>query len=105
MRIVSIAAAALCLAAASASAEDCQVEDWRWYHTPMVNMFTVEGVASCDNGRIAMLAYDQNGESRKFLGVADSFIEHRAFVMTIYDVDPPPVSPAPEFTITEVGEW
>ena len=101
----TIAAMASLIWGASASADDCQVQDWRWYHTPVVNMLTIEGVTTCANGRIAMMTYDQNGETRRFLGVADSFIEHRAFILTLYNVDPPPTDPAPEFTITEVGKW
>ena len=97
MRIVLFAITAFCLASTAALA--CEVEDWRWYHTEALRAFGVEGVATCDSGRIAMRAYDQVGDKRKFLGVEDTFIENRTFKMTIYAVDPRPKNPVVEFTI------
>ena len=97
MRIALLTITAFCLASTAALA--CEVEDWRWYHTEALRALGVEGVATCDSGRIAMRAYDQVGDKRKFLGVEDTFIENRAFKMTIYAVDPRPKNPVIEFTI------
>ena len=89
----------VCLIGSAAEAAECKVEDWRWYHTEALRALGVEGVATCDSGRIAIRAYDQRGDKRKFLGVEDTFIENRAFKMTIFAVDPRPKNPVVEFTI------
>lgn len=102
-------AASLILAGAAAAHETnpngCKVEAWRWYHTAITQSFGVEGVASCQEARIAVIAYNMNGETRTFLGVGDGFIEHRAFLVGLRNVPVPPANPVVEFTITPFEEF
>ena len=86
--------------AAAAQEPTCEVEVWRWYHSPFMESFGVEGVASCRESRIAMIVFDMDGETPTFVGVGDGFIEHRAFTVLLRDVPHPPVNPVIEFTIT-----
>ncbi len=86
-----------CLIGNAAAA--CEVEDWRWYHTAALRALGIEGVATCESGRITLRVYDQTAQGRKFLGVDETFINNRAFTTTIFAVDPRPMDPVVEFAI------
>lgn len=62
----------------------CEIEAWRYTHTPMMRMLTIEGSATCNNGS-ANIRLFQDG---KFLGVAKGIIEGHALsamAMAIYE--------------------
>ena len=102
-RFVLYALAASMILAGAAVAQDeqpaCEVEDWRWYHTKALRIMGIEGVATCDSGRVTLRAYDQNGEAREFLGVERAFIKGGIFKTQILAVDPRPADPVVEFTV------
>ena len=88
MRIALSAITAFCLASTAALACDdhigtCEVEDWRW-SGPTGGYLTIEGVATCDTGRIRLRLYE--GEGGKFLGVASGGIKGHTFEAIASDV-------------------
>ena len=88
MRIALFTITAFFLASTAALACDdhigtCEVEDWRW-SGPMGGYLTIEGVATCDTGRITLRLYE--GEGGKFLGVASSVITGHTFEAIATDV-------------------
>ena len=89
MRILSAALAALMWAGTAFACDDhhgqCEIEDWRW--TGMGGLLTVEGVASCDEGRVRLRLYE--GEDGPFLGVADGYIEGHIFQAMATDIENP----------------
>ena len=103
-RFAFCALAGSMILAGAAAADDppaCEVEDWRWYHTTALQALGIEGVATCDSGRVTIRAYDrmQDGE-RFFLGVGRSVIKGRIFKAAIPAVDPRPANPVLEFSLT-----
>ena len=89
MRNALLAILLLSLASTAALACDdhfgtCEIEDWRW-SGPMGGYLTIEGVATCDTGRITLRLYE--GEGGKFLGVASSGITGHTFVAIATDVN------------------
>ena len=88
MRKALFAALALGLVPGAALACDdhvgkCEVEDWRW-SGPAGGYLSIEGVATCDAGRIRLRLYE--GENGKFLGVASSRIRGHTFEAIATDV-------------------
>ena len=88
MRVTVLAITAFCLASTAALACDdhtgmCEVEDWRW-SGPSSGYLTIEGVATCNTGRIILRLYE--GEGGKFLGVATSSIRGHTFEAIATDV-------------------
>ena len=88
MRVALSTITAFCLASTAALACDdhtgtCEVEDWRW-SGPLGGYLTIEGVATCDTGRIRLRLYE--GENGKFLGVASSSIKGHTFEAIATDV-------------------
>ena len=80
----TVLALALCLAPGMALACDdhigkCEVEDWKASYTPMMQALQIDGVATCDAGRIRLRLYDGKGEARKFVGVETAFIKGHIF--------------------------
>ena len=82
----------------------CEVEDWRWYHTKALKVMGVEGVATCDGGRVTLHAHDQKGDAREFLGVARATIEGGIFKANIFAIDPRPTNPVLEFMVIPDAE-
>ena len=106
-RICVMAAAAAMLLAWPAHADTdetstaaCHVEDWRWYHTKALRLMTIEGAASCTSGKVTLRVYDQNGDTREFLGVERAHIEGGIFKTNLYAVDPRPTAPDVVFAVT-----
>ena len=54
----ALAASMLLVGTAVAQDEEsaCEVDDWRWYHTKALRVMGIEGVATCDTGRITLRA-------------------------------------------------
>lgn len=88
-RLATMAAAGLFWANAAGACDDhhgvCEIEDWRW--TGMGGVLIVEGVATCDEGRVRLRLYE--GEGGAFLGVADGFIEGHTFQALATDIQNP----------------
>lgn len=55
----------------------CEIEAWRYTHTPAMRVLTIEGSASCDKGS-AKIRLFTDPEKSQFLGVADGLIEGHA---------------------------
>ena len=84
MRKILLAGLAFGLASSGALACDdhvgkCKVEDWKHTYTGMMKALQIDGVATCDKGRIVLRLYDGEGDGRKFIGVETAFIEGHAF--------------------------
>ena len=88
MRAFTLALAACAISASAATAEDCVVEDWRWY-SPFANTVTVEGVATCETGEIIIRLYEGDGEKPSFLGMDRGYIEGFAFDASFLEVAKP----------------
>ena len=81
---VAALGAALLLPAGMALACDdhhgvCEIEDWKHTYTPMLEAIQIDGVATCDTGRIRLRLYDGEGDGRKFIGVESAFIKGHIF--------------------------
>lgn len=92
MRLVSALAA--CLVAASALACDdhvgeCQIEDWTYTYTSMMEALTIDGVTTCNSGEIRLRLYDGEGEDQKFLGVDTAYIDGHIFETIVLPVEEP----------------
>ena len=84
MRKMLLPALALCLAPGAALACDdhigkCDVEDWKHTYTGSMQALQIDGVATCNAGRIRLRLYDGEGEARKFVGVETAFIQGHIF--------------------------
>ena len=94
MRKILLAGLALILSSSTAFACDdhvgtCKIEDWKHTYTGMMKALQIDGVATCDKGRIVMRLYDGDGEGRKFIGVETAFIKGHAFQAIKLQVPPP----------------
>ena len=87
MRFIAFAAVALLASGGALACDDhigkCEVEDWRW-SGPLGGYLTIDGVATCDTGRIRLRLYE--GEGGKFLGVANSSIKGHTFEAIATDI-------------------
>ena len=57
----------------------CEIEDWAYTYTGMMEALQIDGVATCDTGRIRLRLYDGEGDAKKFVGVESAFIEGHIF--------------------------
>ena len=57
----------------------CEIEDWNHSYTPAMQALVIDGVATCDSGRIRLRLYDGEGATRKFVGVERAFIRGHIF--------------------------
>ena len=88
--------AALCaglIAAGTAGACDdhhgeCSIEDWRWNAVPGTDFVMLDGVATCDKGKVALRLYE--GEGGKFLGTDTAYIEQHIFQAMLQGIQSPP---------------
>jgi len=84
MRTIMTAAVAATLSAGVALACDdhygtCEIEDWTHTYTAMAQALQIDGVATCDTGRLMLRLYDGEGDDRKFIGVENAFIKGHIF--------------------------
>ena len=79
----ALAAALLVSADAALACDDhhgtCEIEDWKATYTAMMEAIQIDGVATCNEGRIMLRLYDGAGDSRKFIGVERTFIRGHIF--------------------------
>lgn len=78
----------------------CEIEDWRW-NTALGNFLTVEGVTTCDKGFIRIRLYD--GDQRKFVGVANGFVNGHTFDAIAENIDSPPQALSIKYSIEPEG--
>ena len=82
--------AALTAAVTAAACDDhvgtCEVEDWRW-NTVSGRMLMVDGVATCDEGKIALRLYE--GEGGPYLAAETAYIENHIFQALVIGVEKP----------------
>ena len=94
MRITISALAATTLALASSisfACEDhhgtCEIEDWRWNPVPGTDFVMLDGVATCDKGKVALRLYE--GDGGKFLGTDTAYIEQHIFQAMVQGIQSP----------------
>ena len=89
---LTMAAAAFALAVGTAQACDdhdgtCEIEDWRWQSIAVMDAVMLDGVATCNEGRIALRLYE--GEGGKFLGADTAYIDQHIFQAAIQGIKSP----------------
>ena len=77
----------------------CNVEDWRYTYTAVMQMLMIEGSTTCDKGRIRIRAYGGPDSSKTFLGVADGYIRGYIFQATINAISEQPESMEIKYSI------
>lgn len=78
---------------------ECQIEDWRWKVSG--TYLTVEGVATCDRGRVYLRMYE--GEGGAFVAVADGPLKAHAFTVIASGLDSRPTDLAIKYSIEPEG--
>ena len=89
--LLSAAAAALWATAAVACDDHigkCKVKDWKPTYTGMMQALTIDGVATCDEGKIMLQLYDGEGDAEKFIGSRDGI--HQGAYLQGKDVEEEP---------------
>ena len=97
MRKVVTAALAMILPAGAAGA--CEVEDWRWKYTAMMNALQIEGVTTCAKGEMSLRIYDGEGENRRFLAVDTAYIERHIFQSLVTGIEEKPAKLTIKYTV------
>ena len=81
--LVTALVASTLSAGASLACDDhhgaCEIEDWTYTYTGMLEALQIDGVATCDTGRIGLRLYDGEGDASKFIGVYNAYIEGHIF--------------------------
>ena len=88
--IVAATAGLLCTGIAQACDDHhgaCEIEDWRWYS--VADYLNIEGVATCDAGRIRIRLYEGDGDKPTFIGTADGRIKGHTFEAIGQNIQPP----------------
>ena len=91
--------AALAFIFAAGSAEACEVEAWRWYHTAIIDMLSIEGATTCENGHLILRVYEGEDENRRFLGVDTAFIRGHTFQAMVSAITTAPITVTIEYTV------
>lgn len=93
MRGIALAVAALLASGSALACDDhtgkCEIEDWKHTYTGMMKALQIDGVATCDKGRLRLRLYDGQGDARKFVGVETAFIEGHIFTAIKLQVEKP----------------
>ena len=71
------------------AADNCEIEDWKYTHTPIINMLQIDGATTCAEGKIRMRVYAGEGDDRKFIGVASPYIRGNIFQAVLYQIAEP----------------
>ena len=66
---------------------ECSIEDWRWNAVPGTGFVMLDGVATCDKGKVALRLYE--GEGGKFLGTDTAYIEQHIFQAMLQSIQSP----------------
>lgn len=57
----------------------CEIEDWTYFHTGMMEALQIDWVTTCDTGVIGHRLYDGEGDAKKFIGVESAYFRGHAF--------------------------
>ena len=100
-KIIIGALAALALGAVmlAGAAGACEVEDWRWEYTALMNALQIEGVTTCAKGEMSVRIYEGEGEKRKFLAVDNAYIERHVFQSIVTGIEAKPAKLTIKYTI------
>ncbi len=95
MRITLFSITAFFLASTAALACDdhigkCKIKDWKPTYTGTMQALTIDGVATCDEGKIMLQLYDGEGDVEKFIGVETAYIRGHIFKAIKLDVEEEP---------------
>ena len=88
LSIIAAVAASVWIGAAGACDDHvgkCEIEAWRYIQS--TSMLTIEGSATCDEGRAYIRLYDGTGPDQKFLGIAEGPVENHALSAWAREVD------------------
>ena len=104
MRIALSAITVFCLASTVALAcadhvGKCEIEDWNYSYTPMMKALTIDGVATCDAGKVRLRLYDGEGDTRKFLAVETAYIGGHIFKALVLPVEAKPKALSIKYSI------
>ncbi len=97
MRMIVTAALAVILTAGAAGA--CEVEDWRWEYTAIMNALQIEGVTTCAKGEMSVRIYEAEGEKLKFLAVDNAYVERHIFQSMVTGIARKPAKLTIKYTI------
>ena len=88
-----MAAAVLMWSSAAGACDDhmgaCEIEDWTHTYTASMQALVIDGVATCDAGKVRLRLYDGDGESRKLIGVDTAYIEGHIFKALMLQMQKP----------------
>lgn len=84
MKRIALSVAAWLMGTGAALACDdhvgkCEIEDWTYTYTASMQALILDGVATCDEGKVSLRLYDGEGAARKFIGVETAYIEGHIF--------------------------
>lgn len=65
----------------------CEIEGLLW-NISHEGIMDLQGVTTCDNGRVIIRIYEKIGEDERFLGTTTGYIEGHAFIAVAYDIEP-----------------
>lgn len=104
MRNVSFAAFVVAILGSQALACDdhhgeCEVEDWTYSYTAMMQALAIDGVSTCDAGKIRLRLYDGEGENRELVGVETAYIEGHIFEAILLPLEREPAALSIRYSI------
>ena len=73
----------------SSHAQACTIEDWTWRWEPTIESVIIQGVTTCESGKLILRLYDLDEKGKeRFLAVDRSYIE--GFTFETYVTMPQP---------------
>ena len=94
MKSGMIAIAGILLASSALACDDhfgkCDLEAWRYTHTPFMQAMTIEGSTTCDTGSATIRLFSSDSGSEEFIGVAQGLIEGHALQATALGIHKKP---------------
>ena len=93
MRLIALAVAAALASGGALACDDhigkCEIEDWTYGYTAVLQALTIDGVATCNAGTVRLQLYDGEGDARKFVGVETAYIKGHIFKAIKLKVEKP----------------
>ena len=94
MRIALFSITAFFLASTVALACDdhtgtCEIEDWKHTYTGMMELLVIDGVTTCDAGKIRLRLYDGECDTQEFIGVETAYINGHIFKAMLLQAEKP----------------
>ena len=66
---------------------ECEIEDWR--AVELLGDLMIEGVSTCDSGRVTIRLYEEADGTTDYLGNADGYIDGHTFTALATEVRKP----------------